>query len=190
MKTMIPYPLAVAALTAGLAFNVLAGLSPGQVDFGKFTPPGDGGQFVEVQIKSNLLSLAAQLIEKQQPDVAKLLRSVQLVHVNVVGLTDENRAEVTQRVRQIQQDLAPQGWEQTVTVQDKNGPDVGIYIKTRGEQALAGLVITVIEPKGQAVLVNIVGDIRPEQVAVLGEKLDLKPLKDVGAALKDAVPGK
>jgi hypothetical protein len=190
MKIMVPYSLAVAALTAGLGFNVLAGLSTGQVDFGKFTPPGDGGQFVEVQIKSNLLSLAAQLIEKQQPDVAKLLRSVQLVHVNVVGLTDENRAEVTKRVRQIRQDLAPQGWEQTVTVQDKNGEDVGIYTKTRGGEALAGLVITVIEPKGQAVLINIVGDIRPEQVAVLGEKLDLKPLKDVGAALKDAAPGK
>jgi hypothetical protein len=185
---MFPYPLAVAALTAGLGFNVLAGLS--QVDFGKFTPPGDGGQFVEIQIKSNLLSLAAQLLEKQQPDAAKLLRSVQLVHVNVVGLTDENRAEVTKHVRQIRHDLDPQGWEQTVLVQDKNGEDVGIYTKTRGGQTLAGLVITVIEPKGEAVLINIVGDIRPEQVAVLGEKLDLKPLKDVGAALKDAAPGK
>ena len=179
MKTMIPYPLAVAALTAGLAFNVLAGLSPGQVDFGKFTPPGDGGQFVEVQIKSNLLSLAAQLIEKQQPDVAKLLRSVQLVHVNVVGLTDENRAEVTQRVRQIQQDLAPQGWEQTVTVQDKKD-DVGVYLKTRGGEAIQGLVITVCDGSKEAVLVNIVGDIQPEQVAELGEKLGIDPLKKIG----------
>jgi hypothetical protein len=190
MKTMLSYPLAVAALTAGLGFNALAVPSTGRVDFGKFTPPGDGGQFVQVQIKSNLLSLAAQLIEKQQPDVANLLRSVQLIQVNVIGLTDENRAEVTNRVRQIRQELAPQGWEQTVMVQDKNGQDVGVYIKTRGEQALAGLVVTVIEPKGQAVLVNIVGDIRPEQVAVLGEKLNLKPLKDVGAALKEAAPEK
>jgi hypothetical protein len=27
-------------------------------------------------------------------------------------------------------------------------------------------------------------------MAILGEKLDLYPLKDVGAALKDAAPGK
>jgi hypothetical protein len=190
MKTMLSYPLAVAALSAGLGFNVLAAHSPGQVDFGKFTPPGEGSQFVEIQINSNLISLAAKLVEKQQPDAAKLLRSVQLVHVNVIGLTDENRDEVTKRVRQIRNDLG-QGWEQTVMVQDKDGQDVGIYIKTRGEEALAGLVITVIEPKGgQVVLINIVGDIRPEQVAVLGEKLDIKPLKDVGAALKDAAPKK
>ncbi len=187
---MLQYPLAVAALTVGLGFNVLAGHSPGQVDFGKFTPPRDGGQFVEIQINSNLLSLAAQLVEKQQPDAAKLLRSVQLVHVNVVGLTEENRDEVMKRVRQIRHDLDPQGWQQNVTVQEKNGQDVGIYTKTRGGEALEGLVVTVIEPKGEAVLINIVGDIRPEQVAALGEKLDIKPLKDVGAALKDVAPKK
>lgn len=37
MKTKIRYPLAIAALAAGVSFNVLAGPSPGQVDFGKFT---------------------------------------------------------------------------------------------------------------------------------------------------------
>jgi hypothetical protein len=182
------YPLALAALTAGLGFNALAAHAPGQVDFGKFTPPGDGGQFVEVQINSNLLSLAAKLVEQQQPDAAKLLRSVQLIRVNVIGLTDENRADMTKRVQQIRHDLEPQGWEKNVMVQEKNGEDVGIYTKTRGGEALEGLVITVIEPKGEVVLINIVGDIRPEQVAVLGEKLNIKPLKDIGAALKDVAP--
>ena len=188
MKTMLRYSSAVFALTTGLSFNVLADPPPGQVDFGKFTPAGNGGEFVEIQIKSNLLSLAAQVFEKQQPDTAKLLRSVQLVHVNVVGLTKENRADVVKRVRQIRQDLDAQGWEHNVAVQEKDGQDVGIYTKTRGGEALAGLAITVIEPKEEVVLINIVGDIRPEQVAALGEKLNLKPLKDVGAALKDAAP--
>ena len=183
---MLRYPLAVAAFAAGISFNVLAGPPPGQVDFGKFTPPGDGGQFVEVQINSNLLSLAARTVEKQQPDAARLLRGVQLVRVNVIGLTDENRAEMTKRVQRIRHDLDAQGWDHNVTVQEKNGEDVGIYTKTRGGEALAGLVVAVIDPKDEVVLINIVGDIRPEQVAALGEKLDIKPLKDVGAALNDA----
>lgn len=184
MKTMLRYPLTLAALAAGVSFNVLAGLPAGQVDFGTFTPPADGGQFVEVQINSNLLSLAAQVVEKQQPEAAKLLRGVQLVHVNVIGLTDENRAGMTKRVRQIRHDLDAQGWDHNVVVQGKDGQDVGIYTKTRGGEALAGLAITVIDAKDQVVLINIVGDIRPEQVAALGEKLDIKPLKDIGAALK------
>jgi Domain of unknown function (DUF4252) len=186
MKTIIRYPLAIAVLAAGVGFNVLAGPPPSEVDFGKFTPPDDGGQFVEIQINSNLLSLAAQVVEKQQPDAARLLRSVQLVHVNVVGLTDENRAEMTKRVQRIRHDLDAQGWDHNVAVQDKDGQDVGVYTKTRGGEALAGLAVTVIDPKGQVVLINIVGDIRPEQVAVLGEKLNIELLKDVGAALKEA----
>jgi hypothetical protein len=188
MKTMIRYPLAIAVLAAGVGCNVLAGPPPGQVDFGKFTPPGDSGQFVEIQVNSNLLSLAAQVVEKQQPDAAKLLRSVQLVHVNVVGLTDGNRAELEKRVRQIRHDLDGQGWDHNVAVLEKDGQDVGIYTKTRGGEALAGLVITVIQPKEQVVLINIVGDIRPEQVAALGDKLEIKALKDVGAAMKKAAP--
>ena len=185
---MIRYPLAVAALAAGVGFNLFAGPPPGQVDFGKFTPPGGGSQFVEIQINSNLLSLAAQVVEKQQPDAARLLRSVQLVHVNVIGLTKENRAELEKRVRQVRHDLEAQGWDHTVAVQERDGQDVGIYTRTRGGEALAGLVVTVIQPKEQVVLINIVGDIRPEQVAALGDKLDIKPLKDIGAALKDASP--
>jgi hypothetical protein len=190
MKTMIRYSLAIAVLVAGANLNVLAGPPPGQVDFGKFTPPADGGQFVEIQINSNLLSLAAQTVEKQQPDAARLLRSVQLVRVNVIGLTDDNRAEMQKRVRQIRHDLDAQGWDHNVAVQEKNGQEVGIYTRTRGGEALAGLAIAVIDPKDAVVLINIVGDIRPEQVAALGEKLDIKPLKDVGAALKDAAPKK
>ena len=188
MKTMPRYPLVIAAIAAGISLNVLAGPPPGQVDFGKFIPAGNGGEFVEIQIQSNLLSLASQTVEQQAPEVAKLLRNVELIRVNVIGLTDANRADTVNRVRQIRHDLEARGWDKNVTVQDKNGEDVGIYTKTRGGEALAGLTITVIEPKGEVVLVNIVGDIRPEQVAVLGDKLDLKPLKEIGAALKDAAP--
>jgi hypothetical protein len=185
---MLRNPLTIAVLAAGVSLNVLAGPSPGQVDFGKFTPSDGGGEFVEIQIKSNLLSLAAQLVEKQEPAAAELVRSVELIRVNVIGLTDVNRADVVKRVRQIRQDLDTQGWEHNVVVREKNGEDVGIYTKTRGGESLAGLVITVIDPKDEVVLINIVGDIRPEQVAALGEKLDIKPLKEIGAALKDAAP--
>jgi len=188
MKKMIPCSLAVAVLATGVSLNVLAGPSSGLVDFGKFAPPDGGGEFVEVQINSNLLSLAAQTVENQSPEVARLIRNVELIRVNVIGLTDSNRADMVKRVRQIRHDLEAQGWDKNVAVQDKNGEDVGIYTKTRGGQALAGLVVTVIEPKDEIVLVNIVGDIRPEQVAVLGDKLDIKPLKEIGAALKDATP--
>jgi hypothetical protein len=182
MKTPLCRLFGFALVTASLGL-VARAESPGLVDFGKFTPPGKGSEFVEVQVRSNLLNFAAQLVEKEQPEAAKLLRNVQLVRVNVIGLTEENREEMQQRVQKIRQDLEGRGWERNVNVQGKAGEDVGIYTQTRGGEALAGVAVTVIEANS-VVLVNVVGDIRPEQITALGESLNIKPLKELGDAVK------
>ena len=172
----------LALVTASLCLSAHAE-SPGLVDFGKFTPPGKGGEFVEVNVRSNLLIFAAQLVEKEQPDAAKILRSVQLIRVNVVGLTDENRTDLQKRIQNIRQDLESRGWERNVNVQSKDGEDVGVYTQTSGGTALAGVAVTVVD-KEHVVLVNVVGDIKPEQITALGEALNINPLKEIGAAGK------
>lgn len=182
MKKILCRPFTLALVAASLCLPAYAE-SPGVVDFGKFTPPGKGGEFVEVNVKSNLLTFAAQLVEKEQPDAAKLLRSVQLVRVNVVGLTDENRVEMQKRIQNIRQDLEGRGWERNVNVQGKDGEDVGVYTQTSGGTALAGVAVTVVD-KEHVVLVNVVGDIRPEQITALGESLNIQPLKELGGAGK------
>ena len=155
---------------------------PGYVDFGKFTPAA-GGEFVEVNVNNNLICMAAKFVEKQQPDVAKMLRGIQRVRVNVIGLNDQNRADLEQRVKTIRENLDQQGWQRVVTaVQAKE--DVGVYLKTRGEEAVEGLVVTVIDGGQEAVFINVVGDIRPDKLAELGEKLNIEPLKKLGGELK------
>jgi len=181
MKRSLYRSFTFALVTASLCLTAQA-QSPGLVDFGKFTPPGNGGEFVEVQVRSNLLNFAATLVEKEEPEAAKLLRSVQLVRVNVVGLTDENREEMQKRAQKIQQDLEGRGWERNVNVQGKDGEDVGVYTQTQGGTAIAGVAVTVVE-RENVVFVNVVGDIRPEQIAALGEKLNIKPLKKIGDAV-------
>lgn len=147
----------------------------GAIDFGEFSPTG-GGQFVEVDVKSNLINMVARLTEKQQPDVAKLLHGIQAVHVNVIGLTDENRAEMKQRVEAVRSKLSGPDWQKVVTAQEKN-QDVGVFVKLRGDEAIEGVVVTVIDGDTQAVFVNVVGDIRPEQIAKVGDTLNIEPLK-------------
>jgi hypothetical protein len=181
MKTSIPQSVALAALSAIAASSGVHAdaTAPGYVDFGKFSPPASGGEFVEVQVRSNLLSMMARLAEKNDPDVADMLRGLQLVRVNVIGLDDENRAEMEKRVKKIRGELDAQGWERVVTAQKKD-EDVAIYLKMRGQEAVEGVVVTVIERNHEAVLVNIVGDLKPEKIAALGEKLNIDPLKKIG----------
>lgn len=179
MRTSIRTVTGVALLCAALALPAIAETAPaGAIDFGKLTPAADGGQFVEVNIKGNLLNMAARLAAKEEPEIAELLKGIQSVRVNVVGLDDGNRAETQARIKAVRGELDVKGWERVVAVSEKD-QDVGIYLKTRGQDAVEGLVVTVIENGKQAVLVNIVGDIRPEKLADLGEKLGIEPLKNL-----------
>jgi len=182
MKNPLKTAAALLAV-ASLSFSARAENSPGFVELGKINPPGKGAEFVEVQLRSNLIGLAAQLVEKQEPEAAKLLRSVELVQAKVIGLTKENREELDKHISRVQSELESKNWERNVAVQGKDGEDVAVYTKTRGGEALSGLVITV-KDKEHAVFVNIVGDIKPEQVAQLGEKLHIESLKKAGQAVK------
>lgn len=158
--------------------------SAGMVDFGRFAPPGKGGEFVEVQIGGELIQFAAKLAEKQEPELAKLLRNVRLVRANVVGLTDDNRESVQQRIQKIRKELENLGWTRNVNVLGKAGEDVSVYTRIQEDETLTGVVVTVVEPN-EAVFVNVVGAIKAEQIAGLVDNLHLHSLKKLHVGQND-----
>ncbi len=177
------------ACTIGLGFLLLiASLlaqekSSGFVDFGKLPASSSAGQFVEVNLGRTVFAISAKLFDKSEPEVATLLRGLQMLQVNVVGMAEDNRAGLQEHIRKLRADLTSKSWERIVSVKDGKD-DVAIFLKTRGEEAIEGLVVTVLDGDKEAVLVNIVGNIKPEQVATLGEKLNIEPLKKFAAATK------
>jgi hypothetical protein len=182
MKRFMPCIIGTALICAVANLPALADqLLPGQVDFGSFSPPKNGGQFVEVNVPAALINLASQIVAKEDPDVAKLLNGLKLVKVNVIGLDDENRPDLVKRAQKIRQDLSGNGWERVVTVQEKD-QDVSVYLKLDDKGAVQGLTAVVIDGNDQAVFANVVGEIKPEQLAMLGDKFHIKPLKDLGIA--------
>ncbi len=184
MKRLFLETLVAAALVATFAPAMAA--SPelqGQVDFGNLPLPGSGGECVEVRIRSNLIGMAARLVERQEPEVAQLLRGLKGIHVSVVSLDDKNREEVKNRIAKVRAALDDQGWESVVTARQKQD-DIRVFLKTRGEEAVEGVVVTVVEGDKQAVLVNIIGDLRPDKIAEIGERLNIQPLKELGVKLE------
>jgi hypothetical protein len=164
-------------LTMGLAMAADKA-APGQVDFGSFTAPSGGGEFVEVNVPGNLIALAAKFVEKQEPEAAKLLSSIKQVRVNVVGIDEANREDMQKRAVKVRTELSAQGWERLVTAQ-KQGQDVSVFLKMDQNSVIQGLTVVVIEGSKQAVFANIVGDIKPEQLSMLAEKLNIQPLKKI-----------
>lgn len=179
-----PLPF-VSWMVLGLLATRLASAAPSStaaVDFGTFIPPENGKTYVEVNVPSHLLNLAARLAEKAEPEAAKLLRGLQSVRVHVIGLDDSNQTELTERVRKLSADLDAKGWLRVVTVREKT-QEVGVYVKHRGDEAIEGVVVTVLSGSKEAVLVHVAGDITPEQLAALGERLNIEPLRQVGNAI-------
>jgi len=181
MKRSTSITYATAILSFSLLGNVRGEtLPPGEVDFGKFDPPRSG-QFVEVNLTESLIGIAARFVGTNEPAVTQLLDGLKSVRVTVIGLDDENRADLQKRVEKTRKELETKGWERVVTTRNQD-QDIGIYLKTHGKDTVQGLAVMAIDGDSQAVFVNVVGEIKPAQLSLLGEKLHIDPLKNIGRA--------
>ncbi len=180
MKNLLRSSLAAATLSLALvASSFAADAEPGAIDIGQLMPSAKG-QFVEINLSPAMLKFAARITARQEPEVAELIRNLKSIRVNVVGLDDSNRAATVEKIDSVRRKLESEGWAKMVTVRDHNGGDnVDVHVKQRGEEAIDGLVVTVIDKKGEAVFVNIVGNINADQIAQIADKFDLEPLRKV-----------
>lgn len=171
-----------AAATLSLAFiasSQAAAVEVGAIDIGQLMPSAKG-QFVEINLSPAMLKFAARIAARQEPEAAELIRNLKSIRVNVIGLDDTNRAATVEQIESVRRKLETQGWTKMVTVREKNdGDNIDVHVKQRGEEAIDGLVVTVIDRKGEAVFVNIVGNINADQIAKIADKFDLEPLRKV-----------
>ncbi len=157
---------------------------PGYIDVGQLMASAKG-KFVEVNLSTGMLKFAAKLAARQEPEAAELIGNLKQIRVNVVSLDDSNRKDTIAQIESIRGKLEKQGWTQMVTVREQDGGDnVDIHIKQRGDDIIEGLVVTVIDGKGEAVFVNIVGSINADQIAKLAENLNIEPLKHLRVKIK------
>jgi Na+-translocating ferredoxin:NAD+ oxidoreductase RnfG subunit len=180
----MPAVLATAILSTALIGNLRAEtVPPGQVDFGTFSP-SSGAEFVEVNITSSLIGLVSSFVERKDTELSQLLKGLHQVRVNVIGMTDDNRSDLEKRAEGVCSKLDKNGWEQVVRVQQQD-QNVRVYLKTLNKDTVQGLVVLAVDGNKQAVFVNIVGDIKPSQLSMLGDKLHIDPLKKIGLATKE-----
>ncbi len=180
MKNLLRSSLAAATLSLALTtFASAAENQSGAIDIGQLMPSAKG-EFVEINLSSAMLKFAARIAARQEPEAAELIRNLKSIRVNVVGLDDSNRDSTIEQIEGVRRKLEAQGWTKMVTVREKNGGDnVDVHVMQRGEEAIDGLVVTVLDKKGEAVFVNIVGNINADQIAQIADKFDIEPLRKV-----------
>jgi len=177
--------VAAAGLSAVLSVaSFAADPEPGYIDIGQLMASAKG-KFVEVNLSTNMLKFAAKLAARQEPEAAELIANLKRIRVNVVSLDDTNRKDAVAQIESIRRKLEAQGWTQMVTVREQEGGDnVDIHVKQHGDDTIEGLVVTVIDHKGEAVFVNIVGNINADQISKVAENLNIEPLKQIRVKIK------
>jgi len=182
MKEILRQTSVIAVVTLLLSTPLRAADSPaGVINFGKFTKPTNG-ELVEINLNSDTIAMAMQIAGKGQPDLAEALGGLHSVRVNVVGLDDQNREEVTARMKSVRSELDAAGWQRLVSVEEKK-ESVGIFLKSRGKEAIEGVVVTVLDNRKEAVFINVAGDIKMDKLAAVADKLNIGALKKVAAEL-------
>ena len=185
MNKLLRSSLAASALAfAAFSASALAAENePGYVDIGQLMPAAKG-QFVEVNLSPSLLKFAARIAQHQEPDAAEIVADLRRIRVNVVTLDDSNRADIVAKIEGVRRKLEQDGWTPMVTVREKDGGDnVSVHARQKSDDVIEGLVVTVIDGKGEAVFVNIVGNISADKIGTLAEKYDIEPLRKVKARI-------
>lgn len=172
--------LLLTGLSIGLTHAAFAAeVDPGYIDIGQLMPAAKG-QFVEVNLSSGLLRFAAKIAARHEPEASELLAGLKSIRVNVVSMDDSNRADTLAKIESVRRKLESQGWNKMVTVREKgDGDNVDVHVKQRSDENIDGLVVTVIDHKGEAVFVNIVGNINADQISKIADKFDIDALKHV-----------
>lgn len=179
MKNSLRLLCAAVAASFALSVSTFAADEAGYVDIGQLMPSAKG-EFVEVNLSPALLKFAARVARHHEPDAAAIVGDIKRIRVNVVDLDDGNRAQNLAKIEDVRARLEKQGWTRMVTVRERDeGDNVAVFAKMQSEDVIDGLVVTVIDRRGQAVFVNIVGNISADKIGALAEKYDIEPLRKV-----------
>jgi hypothetical protein len=129
----------------------------------------------EITLDESMLGLASQFMnlagdqakgkEKEMEQAKLVLKGLKAIHVRNYEFAKEGDYSPSD-VEAIQKAIETSGWKKIVSSVERNGETSGVYLNTDGT-AIKGLIVLAAERKELSV-VQIIGEINPNQLASLG----------------------
>ena len=151
---------------------------PGYVDFGDLTQFEKDDNITEVYLDEKLLQMVSKMSKEEEKGASEFLSGLKLIKVNVFQVDQANEKNVQSKITEMDKQLVAKNWDRIVKSRQK-GEFVNVYIKQDSNKKIAGLVVMVLENRGEAAFINIVGNIDLEQIGQLGHKFNIPSLGDI-----------
>lgn len=142
---------------------------PGYVDFGELNS-AYGEPRVEINIGSALLSFVGALAGDDDPEVAAVFDKLRAIRVNVYKVDGDASAAID-HINDVARTLEARDWVPIVTVRDE-GEHVRILVKM-SDGKIDGLTVMAAEDDDEAVFINVIGEIDPEDLSKVTDALDI-----------------
>lgn len=168
-KTIIALAILLLAASAGRAQDLTA--LPGYVPLDKLDLFPKEKLSVEINIEGALLSLVAAGAKTSEPELSSMLAGLKSIKLQVIPLKDLDESSLRTKIGRTVHWLEDRGWKATLKVRN-DGEETYIYLKeTAGK--IDGLTLLSLSPGDEAVVINIVGRIDPEQIGRLAQHFDV-----------------
>jgi len=137
----------------------------------------DTDRVMNLSIGPTLLHFAARYVD-DEPEVRDLLRSLDGVRIRIYEI-DGDAGRVAARIYDMSQHLQADGWEPVLLVREEN-EEVHMLLRTVNSR-ISGLTVLTSDGESEAVVVNLMGDIRPEQFGdvMVALEVDAPGVEDV-----------
>ncbi len=132
---------------------------------------------VEINIGPPILRMIAAGTQKDDPGFSAVMAGLKSIQVQVFPVKGTDTGPLKARIDRAVHWLEGHGWQSTVRVRDQ-GQETYVYLKQTGDR-IDGLTLLSLDPKDEAVVINIVGRIDPAELGRLGQSLDVPQLKKI-----------
>ena len=145
-----------------------------------YLPLADLGLFssdeisMEINLEGPLLRMVAGATRKEDPGFASVISSLQGIQVRVFPVAAAAQDSFKGKIGRTARWLEDRGWHSTMRVRERDN-EVYIYLKESGGK-IQGLTLLAVD-SSEAVVINIVGRIDPDEIGRLGQRLNMPQLQ-------------
>jgi len=133
---------------------------------------------IEVNLNHNMIKLISGFLKEEDPDLYDMMINLQLVRIQVFARTSRIEETFMALSRQTAEVLDDKDWERIVRVSEDD-EEIYVYVKPSEDyEWIQGVVVLAMEDD-EAVFVNIVGDIKPEDVSRIGTHFNVEELDSI-----------